>query len=237
MYEYKIRTGFSQCDAKKTLSITSLIDLFQDCSTFQSEDIGVGFDTLEKMDLVWVLNYWELDIAKLPMLCDWVTVGTFPYDFKGCLGYRNFYLKDSNGDFAVKANSLWTLIDTINFRPQKAPDVIFNAYETEEKLDMVCYGRKVLIPEDADTSDREPITIMYHHLDSNHHVNNGQYVKLALSEIKEDIKVNHLRVDYRKQAMLGDVICPKVYKKDNKYTIALNDTEGVPYSVTEVTVE
>ena len=50
--------------------VTGLIDAFQDCSTFQSEDAHVGFDVLEAMNLVWVVNYWEVQIEKLPKLCD-----------------------------------------------------------------------------------------------------------------------------------------------------------------------
>ena len=44
MYEYDIRVGYSRVDEEKKLSIAGLIDLFQDCSTFQSEDLGIGFD-------------------------------------------------------------------------------------------------------------------------------------------------------------------------------------------------
>ena len=58
MYEYKIRIGFSDCDINKTFTLTSLIDAFQDCSTFQSEDLGVGFDVLTQHNVVWVINYW-----------------------------------------------------------------------------------------------------------------------------------------------------------------------------------
>ena len=57
MYEYKKRIGFSECDTDRRLSVTALIDAFQDCSTFQSEDSGVGFDVLQKENLVWVINY------------------------------------------------------------------------------------------------------------------------------------------------------------------------------------
>ena len=86
MYEYQKRIGFSECDINKQFTVTALIDAFQDCSTFQSEDAGAGFDVLEARNLVWVINYWELEIRKLPKLCDHVTVGTFPYSFKGCFG-------------------------------------------------------------------------------------------------------------------------------------------------------
>lgn len=235
MYEYKIRIGFSDCDTNKTFTLTSLIDAFQDCSTFQSEDLGVGFDVLTQHNLVWVINYWELNILRLPKLCDYVTVGTYPYDFKGCFGFRNFYMKDEKDEYIVKANSMWTLVDTISSRPSKAPQFISQAYELEQKLDMTYNPRKVLIPETNDvlTLEKDPIHIQLHHLDSNHHVNNGQYVKLAMSALGEEENIASLRIDYRKQAHLGDTIYPVVYKTDNKSIVALYDENKSAFSVAE----
>ena len=235
MYEYDKRIGFSECGTDRRLTITALIDAFQDCSTFQSEDSGVGFDVLEKKDLVWVINYWELEISDLPGLCDHVSVGTFPYAFKSCFGYRNFYMKNEAKDFIVKANSLWTLIDRTQARPVKAPDFIHEAYTIEPKLDMTYSSRKVMIP-DGDgiaVSEKEPIHIQPHHLDSNNHVNNGQYVKLAMSEINDPSDITSLRIDYRRQAKLGDVIYPVVYAGDNGTTVALYDGNRQAFSVSQ----
>ena len=234
MYEYDIRIGFSKCDINKRFTVTALIDAFQDCSTFQSEDLGVGFDVLEKEHFVWVINYWELQIDALPRLCDHVTVGTFPYSFKSCFGLRNFYLKNAAGDFLVKANSMWTLIDSETARPAKAPDFIHASYEIGEKLDMSYGPRKVMIPEDdaATVIRKEPVQIQLHHLDSNHHMNNGQYVKIAMAQTGDE-PVSHLRIDYRRQAMLGDIICPVVYEKGNERVVALYDDKGNPYSVSQ----
>ena len=234
MYEYTKRIGFSECDTNRRLTITSLIDAFQDCSTFQSEDSGVGFDVLAARNLVWVINYWEVNICDLPHLCDRVTVGTFPYSFKTCFGLRNFYMKDENGDFLVKANSMWTLIDSQTIRPVKAPDFIHEAYTVEPKLDMEYNSRKVAIPSGDDHAvyKKDPIQIKRHHLDSNHHMNNGQYVKLAISEL-DGADIVSLRIDYRRQAVLDDIIYPVVYEKDNERVVALFDKDDSPYSVSQ----
>lgn len=235
MYEYDIRVGFSQCDVNTKLSITALIDIFQDCTTFQSHDLGVGFERLEKDHLAWVINYWELDIEDMPKLCDRVTVGTKPYEFKGFLGYRNFSMKNDNGQYLVKANSLWSLMNMQEMKPVKAPDFIRDAYTIEEKLDMEYGSRKVQIPDEAVISKMEPVVVMLHHLDGNHHMNNGQYIKIAMSQIDGDIDIKRLRTDYRQQAMLGDSIYPVVYRNENVWVVALNDAEGKPFSVTEIT--
>ncbi len=234
MYEYEKRIGFSECDTDRRLTVTALIDAFQDCSTFQSEDLNVGFDVLQKDNLVWVINYWELQIDSLPHLCDYVTVGTFPYSFKACFGLRNFYLKDADGNYLVKANSMWTLIDSVNARPVKAPSFVSDAYVIEEKLDMSYNPRKVMIPEGETVRiiKKDPIRIQNHHLDSNNHVNNGQYVKLAMSQAGEEA-VSSLRIDYRKQAVLNDTIFPVVYENGKEKVVSLNDSEGKAYSVSQ----
>lgn len=234
MYEYNVRIGFSQCDVNTILSITELIDLFQDASTFQSEDLGIGYDYLKKDNLAWVINYWELDIIRLPRMCETVTIGTAPYEFKGFLGHRNFWMKDDKGNYMVKANSLWTLMDLKALKPYKAPDELKQAYVLEEKLDMNYGSRKVLVPDEEKAEEKQPIQIQSYHLDGNNHVNNGQYIRMAMSEIEEDIIPTGLRTDFRIQAKLGDVIYPVVYKSENRWVIALNNSEGKPYSVTEI---
>ena len=234
IYEYEKRIGFSECDTGRRFTVPALIDAFQDCSTFQSEDLSVGFDVLAAHDLVWVVNYWELQIERLPRLCERVTVGTFPYSFKTCFGLRNFYLKDIDGNYLVKANSMWTLIDSVNVRPAKAPDFIHEAYTTGDKLDMEYGSRKVAIPKGDDVTviKKEPVKIRRHHLDSNNHMNNGQYIKLAISELDAD-DIRSLRIDYRRQAKLDDVINPVVYERNDERVVALYDENMEPYSVSQ----
>lgn len=239
MYEYKNRIGFSQCDYKKRLMLSELIDIFQDCSTFQSEDVGAGFDFLTEKGLAWVINYWELDIERLPMLCEWVTVGTFPYGMRGFLADRNFYLKDEDGNYIVKANTLWTFLNLKEAKPVRVLPEFYDIYEMEEKLDMNYGSRKVNIPEGEGVivEEQESVVIQKHHLDSNRHVNNGQYVKIALACIDEDFDIGsckRFRIDYRKQAKLGDVIVPCVYKAEDKIVVALKDEEDGIFSVAEI---
>ena len=74
-------------------------------------------------------------------------------------------------------------------------------------------------------------TVELHHLDTNMHVNNCQYINFALTAAGEDMDIKVLRADYRKQAHLKDKIYPLVYVRGNERTVALNDEDGKPYSV------
>lgn len=245
MYDYSHRVGFSQCGADRVMSITAMMDVLQDASIFHSEDLGVGYSRLDLDKLIWVVNYWEINISRMPQLCEYITVGTFPYDFKGCFGYRNFYIKDEQGEFLVKANTLWTLLDGNAMRPARTPQDIKDAYTIEPKLDMSYSSRKVVMPEDVETVSQATITVSNQHLDGNGHVNNGQYVKLVVAAIENAYEdkvrsreflssVKSIRVDYRKQALLGDIICPVVAKSKEGIFVSLNDEEGNPYSVAQL---
>lgn len=93
--------------------------------------------------------------------------------------------------------------------------------------------RKIEVP--AEGRKMEAFTVKPHHLDTNHHVNNGQYVRMALDCIPRECAIGQLRVEYKSQAVLGDEIHPVVAVGDSgkRYTVCLNQTDGTPYSVVE----
>ena len=233
-YEYNLRVGFSQSDANLRMNITSIIDAFQDASCFHSDDLGVGYYYLKPKNLVWIINYWEVEFDRIPSYGDKLTVGTFPHLFKSFLGHRNFYLLDEQGNMIVRANTLWTLMDWKNMRPARPDEKILNAYELGEKLDMEYSSRKINIPEDGICEEKDTIVIQNYHLDPNNHVNNGQYIRIAMEMLPQNKDCRRLRVEYRNQAHLGDEIHPVVYNIEGGYVVALNDKEGKAYSVVEL---
>ena len=100
---------------------------------------------------------------------------------------------------------------------------------SEEKLDMEYAPRRIKIPEDY--QEAEPVVVARHHIDTNHHVNNAQYVEIARELLPEEIQIREIRVEYQKSAVLGDVIYPRISKDGETTTIALCNQEGAPYAV------
>ena len=47
MYTFDSRVRYSETDPDGFLKIESLLDYLQDCSTFQSEDLGIGISFLK----------------------------------------------------------------------------------------------------------------------------------------------------------------------------------------------
>ena len=89
MYSFESRVRYSEIDSQGKLSIHSILNYLQDCSTFQSEQLGVGIECLKENHMVWVLSFWQVDILKYPVLGEEIEIGTLPYEIKGFLYERN----------------------------------------------------------------------------------------------------------------------------------------------------
>lgn len=211
--------------------MASLLNYFQDCSTFHSEDVGLGVGYFKEAHQVWVLSSWQIVVNRYPDLCEHVMIGTQPYDMKGFLGYRNFAMMTEDGEYLAKANSIWSLLDLDRGKPVPVSGEMAQKYGIGEKLDMEYAPRKIVVPEGGVSG--ETIVVKQHHLDTNHHVNNGQFVNMAMEFLPKDFAIGQLRAEYKKQAFLDDVLLPYVATDENKVVISLTDEKGAPYVVTE----
>lgn len=233
MYTYPARIRYSELDETGRLKIEALLDYFQDCSTFHSEDIGLGVAYLKRQHLVWVMSSWQIVVERYPVLGEAVTVGTMPYDFKGFVGYRNFLMTDSRGDRIAYANTIWSLIDTETGRPAKPTAEMLERYVLEPRLPMEYAPRKITVPESFRIG--EEVAVRSHHLDTNHHVNNGQYIRIAMDSLEKDCRIRQLRAEYKKQVYLNDVLVPYISEpREGVYVVSLKDTAGAVCCIVEL---
>lgn len=232
MYTFNSRIRYSETDVAGKLTVTGITNYLQDCSTFQSEDLGLGVEFLKSRNRAWWLSSWQIVINRYPVLGEEVVVGTWPYDFKGMYGYRNFTIQDKSGCYLVRANSVWFFYDLAAGRPTKVQESDIRGYQMgrHDPLEMNYAPRRIQIP--AEFEERDPIVIAMHHIDSNRHVNNAQYIELAKELLPEDFVIGEVRVEYKKAAVFGDVVIPRVSMVPEGYVISLGDTEGTPYAVT-----
>lgn len=231
MYTFESRIRYSEIDHHGTITLPGIINYFQDCSTLQSEDIGLGLEVLKERKRAWILAYWQVIVDHYPKLGERITVGTFATGFKGMFGDRNFVMKDENGKQIACANSLWVFMDMSKGRLARPEAEDIEPYGVEAPLDMPYEGRKIVIPERME--DQEAFPVRKYHIDTNEHVNNCQYVQMAMEMLPKDKRVRQLRVDYKKSAVQGDVIHPKTAKEADRTVIELCDESGTAYAVVE----
>jgi acyl-ACP thioesterase len=231
MYSFNSRVRYSEVDKDKKMDLYSIINYFQDCSTFHSEDVGRGLEYLVSKKRVWLMNAWQIIVNHFPVLGEEITISTWPYDFNSMYGYRNFIIRDASNQVAAAANSIWVCMDTERNCPVKVTEDDVSGYITEEKFDMDYAPRKITIPENLTALDGFPV--VRSNIDTNNHVNNGQYIRMAEEFLPSGFQIRQMRAEYRKSAILGDTIIPMVNKENDTYTVVLSGTEGKPFTIIE----
>ena len=138
-YQWKQRIRYSEVDGERKLTIPNLVNYFQDCSTFQSEELGVGCEYMEEHQKAWVLSFWQIVIGRRPKLGEEVTVETFATGFDGLYGTRNFVMTDAKGSKIAYAYSIWVFMDLKKGRPVRPQPQEIAGYGTEETAsDGIC---------------------------------------------------------------------------------------------------
>lgn len=231
MYTYEMNVGYSAMDASLHMTVPAILDCFQDAAIFEAENGRVTVGYLYSRHIAWLLSSWQIVIDRRPKLNERIRVMTSPYDFKGFLGYRNFMMTGEDGAIIVRAASIWTLVDTEKLCPAKPTRELQDGYELGEKLAMEYAPRKITLLGDGEEQER--FRVRKYQIDSNQHMNNVEYVKLAMETLPENAAIRELRAEYKKAALCGDELTAVVIGAEGKQQVVLRDTEGGIYAVVE----
>ena len=228
-YQWATRIGYHQVDPDRKLTLSGLINLFQDCGGFHGADSGYSNKQLADMELAWIIANWQIAVKDMPDLDAHVVVETFPYKTKYFMASRYYRLCSPEGYEYARANSLWILMNMKSYRPVKVTKEIWEAYGTFEDIfgDYDFGDRKV---EPAQAGEELPsFEVAPYMIDTNSHVNNEQYIMLAQCCLDRNDTWDFFRCQYTKQAKLGDRLIPFRAAVDGGVQISLKDETGEPY--------
>lgn len=231
MYTFDSRIRYSETDKSGKLSIPVVVDYFQDCSAFQSEELGVGVEYLANKKRAWILNSWQIIYKRLPQECENITVGTWASGFDKFHATRNFIMKTTKGECLAYANSIWVYINTETGMPVRPSQEEIDIYTLEQPLDMNYESRKIKLSKEWE--EKEAVKVQKSWIDSNEHVNNSWYIKTAFEQIPKNLNIQQMRVEYKKQAYEGDILYPRYAKEENRIVVTLCDENQKPYAVVE----
>lgn len=234
MYTFDSRVRYSEAGPDGLLTMEAVINYFQDCSTFQSEDLGIGLGYLKENNIAWLVNYWQIVVNRYPAIGERIRIGTSPYGFRNFMGFRNFLLEKEDGEQLAVADSVWTLFDMKKKFPARVTPEMEERYKLSPRMEMEHFSRKIRLPKEEGNAG-ESVEVQEYNLDTNHHMNNGQYVRLAQALLPEDRRIRQLRIEYVRQAVLGDIIVPVTYETDEQTEIiALEGKDEKPFATVEV---
>ena len=235
MYSFDSRVRYSECDETGTLSILGMIDYLQDCSTFHGAELGRSFRETMADGFAWLIAAWQIEIRRLPRFGEQITTSTWCYGFDRSLAYRNFLMRTDSGEDLVRADSIWFPFALETGRILRIPESEQVYMEGDERLDMPKTNRKVKAT--GPFVEAERIVVSEQLIDTNGHVNNAQYVALAIDALKElglPCDPSRICVQYKAQARLGDDIVPHVHEDEGARVVDLTGADGVSYAVVRI---
>lgn len=228
VYSFTGRARFSECDRDANLTLYSMINYLQDAASFHGQAVGYGVDWTQKTQKAWVITSCQLEIIRHPRFAEMIRANTWATGFHGMLGFREFSLtSEDEKETYVIGKSDWVLYDIARQLPFRVDQPMAEAFGIHPELAIKedLGRRKVRIPKTGGVYQHEKV-IQDYQLDANGHVNNGQWVRMALKFLPEDFHVRHLRVEFKRQAYEGDVVRPQVFEQEDSVIVALYGAGG-----------
>lgn len=230
MFQYKDRVSYSRIDTEGKLKVHAIVNVLQDCCLFHSEEVGRSCMDLKENAHAWLVNSWHIVFQRRPSMGEEFVVSTWPYKFRGVFGMRNFLMESMEGETLVYADSQWFYFDQKNGKPLKPTQDETEPFGMGEPYPMEYTSRKVKYPEGIEY--RDTMKVCENHMDTNEHVNNGEYIRIAANYLPCGYQVDELKVEYRLAAKLGDEIDIYTENTEDGYYVVMTDKEKSPYVIT-----
>ena len=220
MYSLNYKVTTSTCDSEGKLKLFSALQMMQDCSEMWLESEPKVKDYFARENMAQLLASRQVEIMRVPSFKEELTVTTSVYGMKPMFGFRNTFIYDAEGKPCYRTWSMGAFVDKTNGKLKRVDDDVANSLLIEPQLEMNYRDRRIMLPKGGGEAF-PPIQVMRADIDYNRHVNNANYIRMAMELLPEDFVVKELRVEYRVAAKLGCVLTPVVFRIENGFVIEL----------------
>ena len=233
IYEKTYEVNYYDTNYRLECKISSIMNYFGDIGSKQSEELGVGFDYLEKNHCAWVFYKYNINFKRYPKYGEKIKVRTMAKGFRKFYASRMYEVYDEAGELIIEAEGVFLLIDTIKRRAIKIPidqyEIygVLDEYNNEIKMSKIEKLQKVMFSEN--------FKVRYSDIDSNKHVNNVKYVEWAIEcvpvEKEVEYEISNIEIVFQKECSYGAVVnssC-EIIEENNEFKVLhkIEDDKGV----------
>ena len=221
MYSLNYQVTTSTCDSEGKLKLYSALQMMQDCSEMWIDSEPGVKQYFTEQNMAQLLATRQVEVIRVPDYKEKLTVTTSVYGMKPMFGFRNTFIYDSEGKPCYRTWSMGAFVDKAAGKLKRVDDATIASMTLEPQLEMNYKDRRIILPKE-DGTVLDPIRVLRADIDYNKHVNNANYVRMAMELLPEGFMVHGLRVEYRVAARLGDVLIPTIYEIEGGYIISLS---------------
>ena len=221
MYSLRYKVTTSTCDSEGRLKLYSALQMMQDCSEMWIDSVPVVKQYFADQNMAQLLATRQVEVVRVPRYKEELTVTTSVYDVKPMFGFRNTFIYDADGKPCYKTWSMGAFVDKAAGKLKRVDDATIASMAMEPQREMNYRDRRIMLPKE-DGERLAPVRVLRADIDYNRHMNNANYVRVAMELLPEGFAVKGLRVEYRVAAKLGDVLVPTLYRIDGGLIVALS---------------
>ncbi len=226
MYSLKYKVTTSTCDSEGRLKLYSALQMMQDCSEMWIDSEPGVKEYFVAQNMAQLLASRQVEIIRVPEYKEELTVTTSVYGMKPMFGFRNTYIYDAEGKPCYKTWSMGAFVDKANGKLKRVDDATIASMTLEPQLEMNYGDRRIILPREGGEA-QESYKVLRADIDYNKHMNNANYVRIAMELLPKGFEVKCLRVEYRVAAKLGDVLVPVVYNVEGRFIVAISVGDDV----------
>ena len=232
MYTLNYKVTTSTCDSEGRLKLYSALQMMQDCSEMWIDSEPTARQFFIDNNMTQLLATRQVEVVRVPRFKEELTVTTSVYEVMPMYGFRNTVIRDAQGQPCYRTWSMGAFVDLATGKLARLTDDTIASLTLEPKQEMNYRGRRIMLPKTQGTPFA-PVQVMRADIDYNRHMNNANYVRIAMELLPEGFEVRDMRVEYRIAARLGDLLTPTLYPIDGGYIVSLA-IDGQPSAIIEL---
>ena len=230
MFSLKYKVTTSTCDSEGRLKLYSALQMMQDCSEMWIDTEPGVRQYFSEQNMAQLLASRQVEVVRVPAYKEELTVTTSVYGMKPMFGFRNTFIYDAEGRPCYRTWSMGAFVDKASGKLKRVDDATIASMRLEPQLEMSYRDRRIILPCE-ETSEGvqvlQPVRVLRADIDYNRHMNNANYIRMAMELLPEDFVVKGLRVEYRVAAKLGDMLTPVVYRTADGIIVSLSMGDDV----------
>lgn len=235
--EYVVK--LSEIGKNNKVTNKAILGYLEDIGGIHSSLAGTGIYDIPETHKTWLLLEWKLKVIKRPKYAEKIKVVTWSREAVKCYAYRDFEIYDSEGNIMALASSKWVLIDTEKRKIVKIEPELIGKYYPE--LTKFAFENETFekIKEPEEYQYETEYSVRRADIDVNNHMHNLNYIELANEALPDEIYrgalFNEVRITYKKEIKLGDVVkCKYAFKDDKHIVVIRSEDEKILHAIIEM---
>ena len=224
-HEYFI--GYQYIDSEFKIKNSAMLSMFEDLACIHGARAG---EDIKTAPTVWLLTAYKVRVIRRPEYGEYVDVLTWSRNMRGVLAFREFEIRNKDGELLVCAVSEWAHIQKADGRPARVTPELEAMYASEPEHTNF-EGERLRPTRPTETFESElSYTVGRNWIDVNRHMNNVHYIELAELLLPEnavsDIAKCGFEIYYRKEIKYGETVLCRYEKEDGAHTVNIKSADG-----------